>query len=456
MPISRCSRGKNPFKRSAMYLAVIGLTAPFLLMISASATSAADLQLSSVELGMEASDAIEHIKTFYSGATLTETKYYTGKNFGSLTPCEDLAERGGALTAECEDELKRKLELVAAYDVDLSGGKRERIEIYTAGKPGIAAIYRQIDTASKPSMSQQIISAHGKGVDLGAKEGMIWGPSWTKSDAFGERGDPRCKDIWGDAPFPKQNIHVDCGQYLRTDYYRAVLIDSSQTSEFLGGVKAVLKEPPKQEVVVAEQPVADGAIASSRQPVLRSSGYEQHAARISGGQPFEFSDVSYLFTGGVAYELLSTCSRGNLNDDDLAEAQTFAYAVAQRAMVGNQWGNDDLGKMMGSQAQGMTVFSAGNLSARALKCEGADIILQNVATIIRSNKLGNSGGEAIFISTCSPVHGEAGCGCLARLGSAVYPNIYQLQYSHDLMAGIVQGNPIVALQIVGACGIMNY
>jgi len=100
--------------------------------------------------------------------------------------------------------------------------------------------------------------------------------------------------------------------------------------------------------------------------------------------------------------------------------------------------------------------SAGNLSARALKCEGADIILQNVATIIRSNKLGNSGGEAIFISTCSPVHGEAGCGCLARLGSAVYPNIYQLQYSHDLMAGIVQGNPIVALQIVGACGIMNY
>ena len=456
MPISQCRRGKIPFKRSAMYLAVFGLMAPFLLITSASVTSAEGLQLSSVELGMGAADAIEKIKTFYSGATLTETKYYTGKNIGSLTPCEDLAERGGALTTECEDELKRKLELLVAYDVDVAGGERERIELYTAGKPRIAAIYRQIDTASKPSMSQQFISAHGKGVDLGAKEGMIWGPSWTKSDVFGERGDPRCKDIWGNAPFPKQNIHVDCGQYLRTDYYRAVLIDSSQTSEFLGGVKAVLKEPPKKEVAKADKPVLESTGASSSRPVLRASGYEEHAARISGGQSFEFSDVSYLFTGGVAYELLSTCSSGNLNDDDLAEAQTFAYAVAQRAMVGNQWGNDDLGKMMGSQAQGMTVFSAGNLSARALNCEGADIILQNVATIIRSNKVGSAGGEAIFISTCSPVHGEAGCGCLARLGSAVYPNIYQLQYSHDLMAGIVQGNPLVALQIVGACGIMNY
>ena len=190
-------------------------------------------------------------------------------------------------------------------------------------------------------------------------------------------------------------------------------------------------------------------------PPLNAPGHEREAEMISKGGTFTFTDETYLFTGGVAYALLSEC-RPSASAEDRVEAATFAQAAAQRAMIGNQYSNPDLGKTMGSQAHGQAFFAAGLAAANATKCEGAGILVANIAAIVRSNKQGQDGEEAAFIATCTPVHDNARCECLARTGSAVHPNIYQMEYSRQLVHSILKGNPFLGIQIMTQCGIMNY
>lgn len=187
---------------------------------------------------------------------------------------------------------------------------------------------------------------------------------------------------------------------------------------------------------------------------LRSNDFPDIANKISTGDPFQFSDVSYLFTGGVAYELLSNCSVA-ANGTAKSEVATFAYAAAQRAMLGNQYSNPNLAETLGSQAGGQAVFVAGGLSARAFNCDGAGQIIEHIGHIVRSNRGDGGGATAAFVSSCSPIHGKTSCECLARLGSAVYPNIYQKSYSREIVRGIIEGNPLLGFQIM-ACGISNY
>lgn len=188
---------------------------------------------------------------------------------------------------------------------------------------------------------------------------------------------------------------------------------------------------------------------------LEAPGHEREAEMITQGRPFKFSDESYLFTGGVAYVLLSEC-QPSVDASDRMEVASFAQAASQRAMIGNQYANPDLRKTLGSQAHGQTLFTAGVVAAQAIKCEGAGVLVENIANIVRSNKHGTGGSEAAFIASCTPVHDKARCECLARTGSAVHPNIYQMAYSQQLVYSILQGNPLLGFQIMAQCGIMNY
>lgn len=195
--------------------------------------------------------------------------------------------------------------------------------------------------------------------------------------------------------------------------------------------------------------------AGAEAPRLEAPGHEREAEMISQGRPFTFTDETYLFTGGVAYVLLSEC-RLSVGAADRMEAATFAQAASQRAMIGNQYANPDLRKTLGSQAHGQAFFAAGAAAAQATGCEGAGVLVENIAAIVRSNRQGESGGEAAFIASCAPIHDRGRCECLARTGSAVHPNIYQMRYSQQLVYSILQGNPLLGIQIMAQCGIVNY
>lgn len=195
--------------------------------------------------------------------------------------------------------------------------------------------------------------------------------------------------------------------------------------------------------------------AGAESPRLEAPGHEGEAEMISQGRPFTFTDESYLFTGGVAYGLLSECSV-SVGAAERMDVASFAQTASQRATVGNRYSDPDLRKTMQSQAHGQAFFASGLLAAQATKCQGASALVENIAAILRSNRQGEDGGEPAFISSCAPIHDEARCECLARTGSAVHPNIYGMRYSGDLVYSIIQGNPLLGIQIMTQCGIMNY
>lgn len=183
--------------------------------------------------------------------------------------------------------------------------------------------------------------------------------------------------------------------------------------------------------------------------------YESAARAIESGETFNFNDGTMLFTAGVAAELLEEC-RINLDTAERVELAAFVSAASLQAGGGNSYSAPSISDMMADQAASMGAFTVGIAAARALECAGADQIAENTVDIVRKNKSGADGGVSPFIGSCSPVHGQASCTCLAELGRASYSNIYQMTYSRDLVYGILQNNPVAGLMIAMSCGIQNY
>jgi hypothetical protein len=72
-----------------------------------------------------------------------------------------------------------------------------------------------------------------------------------------------------------------------------------------------------------------------------------------------------------------------------------------------------------------------------------------------------NGGKPRFVPGCvahykdSYRYSEAQCQCLADIGRAVIPNVYQQDFSPNLIGNITQGNGFVGAQLL-ACGLKNY
>lgn len=249
--------------------------------------------------------------------------------------------------------------------------------------------------------------------------------------------------------------------------------EAAAAAERQRAAEAAAAEKQRQEQAAAEQArqraeaqrLADIAAQQKRaadnaaNPVYGSMNvpqqYEGIARSIESGEVFTFNDASMLFTAGVTSELLEKCSI-SINAGARVELAAFAGTAALQAAGGNQYNNPDIGKMMADQVGSAAVFTAGSLAARSLQCVGGDVVLENIADIVRRNKSGAGGGPAPFIASCTPVHGSASCTCLAELGRSSYSNIYQMQYSRDLVYGIISANPMTGLMVAMSCGIQNY
>jgi hypothetical protein len=185
--------------------------------------------------------------------------------------------------------------------------------------------------------------------------------------------------------------------------------------------------------------------------------YSATAKAIVRGEAFTFTDASFLFTGGMASELLEACAL-DLSAADRAEIAAFVYAVSQQAMMGNDYGNPDLSEALSDQLSSGAAFAAGIETARQAGCSEplATTIAGNILGLVRANRSGPDGGEPPFLGSCGTVFSGPQCACLAQLGSAVYTDIYQMTYSRDVIAGIIQANPLLGLQVAMVCGISEY
>ncbi len=180
-------------------------------------------------------------------------------------------------------------------------------------------------------------------------------------------------------------------------------------------------------------------------------------SRILDGKPVEFNDESMLFMSGVASYLIETCKLPKDVQDRLDLAK-FVAAGQQLAAVGNQYSHPNLSEMLSDTFDGRASYSAGYITAESVGCTSsvAPHLADGLAEAVRNNTAGQSGGPSLFVETCTPVHTEKSCQCVADLGRAVVPNIHQLRYHRDIIARIIDGNPMVGIQLAFVCGIGNY
>jgi hypothetical protein len=175
------------------------------------------------------------------------------------------------------------------------------------------------------------------------------------------------------------------------------------------------------------------------------------------GKAFNFTGESLLFMGGIAHYLINACNLpGSIADR--ATLMLFVKASNDRAVFGADYSNPNVFQGLASQFSGGAIYLAGVDFARRLDCSGqvAKDLASGLARTVKANETGPDGGPPRFITTCTPKFSETRCECLAKLGRAVIPNIYQMEYHRDIIKRIVQGSPLVALQVGTACQISNY
>ena len=206
---------------------------------------------------------------------------------------------------------------------------------------------------------------------------------------------------------------------------------------------------------------ANRAIAELQRPQLPVGGLaeSQRAAleAILDGKPFNFTDETLMFMGGVGSVLVQGCELPK-NFGDRLELSQFVATVQTRAALGHDYSNPDVLAGIGNAFSGMAVFGSGVAFARNIDCAGmvAEKIAAGLLGAVRSNAQGQGGGPSRFVKSCAPRFSQSQCECLADVGMAVISNIHQMEYHRDIIARIIKGSPMVALTIPFRCGIVNY
>jgi len=159
---------------------------------------------------------------------------------------------------------------------------------------------------------------------------------------------------------------------------------------------------------------------------------------------------------GVTIELLRECPVA-IDEAMRLELTSFATSGAFQAAGTLDWNSATMTDLVSEQAASSGTLAAGIQSARSIGCIEpiATETLQRIVKLVRANRKGSDGGPAPFMASCSPVHGEASCTCLAEVGRMSVPNIYQLTYSRELVFDLMQRNPIAAVSLL-SCGISAY
>lgn len=254
---------------------------------------------------------------------------------------------------------------------------------------------------------------------------------------------------------------------------------SAQTlTRLLNGYAGGLSDYPPAEVEQAIAPLvaASSTARATEQRVATAAQRERYRGLLEGvsipysrieqpyrrlleamadGRQVELDSGTMLFLAGLSGHNLKNCSTGLSTSERMPIAEFVGQSVL-RAGMGDNYSDTNIGRNMQSSATGQAIFAAGSSAAQVAGCDAADPLLRIVGDVLRANSSGEQGQEPVFVRSCTPVHGEASCRCAAKVGMAVYPDIYHKRYHRNIIATIIQKNPMVGMQIAFQCGISNY
>lgn len=187
--------------------------------------------------------------------------------------------------------------------------------------------------------------------------------------------------------------------------------------------------------------------------------------------------------GGVLYSLSASCLRPFTVDEQLGVAglasglmEKCSYPVdpVERARVadflvtnwfgallGSDYSNPNIGRMLANQAESLVASRIGRQAAQGMRCDGATAQLSSsIAAYLARTSEGPGGLAPRFVRGCVAHYGNrystAQCSCMADAARAIVPGIHQQPFSAETYREVMQRNPAVGGEILLKCGIATY
>jgi len=182
-------------------------------------------------------------------------------------------------------------------------------------------------------------------------------------------------------------------------------------------------------------------------------------ASIYSGKRVQFSNESMVFVGGLAEELQIRCGLpSNSAEQQVISGFIKSAAVFVTGRMEPPGSEVDFGEAAKSRLTEVSSMAKGKAFGSLLPCGSPHVqkLASGLASTLRANEKGPSGGPSTFLAGCSQSMPADKCECFAKNAQAVVPNIYENIYDREVVRNVVTSNPMVGMQIVMACGIVNY
>jgi len=170
------------------------------------------------------------------------------------------------------------------------------------------------------------------------------------------------------------------------------------------------------------------------------------------------------YVAGLSEYLRTEC---HLPADPVSRTEIGKFLIPAEIVAGygSQMSKPGLQGVLKNQFENTLAYKAGYdyITDRAKQtCRGelALALPEDIVHYLRNTVYVN-GGKPRFVPGCvahykdSYRYSEMQCQCLADIGRAVIPNIYQQDFSPNLIGNITEGNGFVGAQLL-ACGLKNY
>lgn len=174
--------------------------------------------------------------------------------------------------------------------------------------------------------------------------------------------------------------------------------------------------------------------------------------QLANGGTVKINKATIPLLFGITQAITERCS-GVIAASDRATLARLSVSGISNLIVGSDYSNPDMRKSWQSQADNLALTTLGVQAGNRLPCtsSAAGKVASLIARSMKANESSN-----VFINSCTKSFNKTQCGCIAKIGSGVIPDLHQRYYSRSLIKEIIKRNPLLGIQIGLACGVSNY
>jgi len=193
---------------------------------------------------------------------------------------------------------------------------------------------------------------------------------------------------------------------------------------------------------------------SQSAPIVVPEQFNSLYASVQAGKAFDLNELNLSFASGLGKYLVDKCQI--LQPDDASVVNQFASSGVTFVSMGNNYMNP--GRNIGTALNGMQALQLGFSLGENIACRMPEsyMLAKGLVASIKASEGTKSGSKSRFVETCTPQFSSAQCQCLADMGRATIPDIHTRAYRRELIAEIIQRNPMLGLGIAMKCGINQY